>query len=131
MPCPRAPERAGRLSQPAAFALLTVAAACALKLSREREKESNRACISLSHQYDSASAPPHIVTGNHLILCATTPSPRFYPPGLIVSNSYQVRLQSAYAAPNSAVGQPSVCCQHFIGFQGGGLLFFSVILARQ
>lgn len=126
VPCPQALGRAGRLSQPAASALLTVAA-CALKLIR---RESLHLPLSAGKQYDSAS--PRAVTGNHLILCALAPpSPRFYPSGLIVCNSYQVRLQSARAAPNNAVSQPSVCCQHFIGFQGGGLLFFSVILARQ
>lgn len=55
----------------------------------------------------------------------------FYSFSLIVCNSYQVSLRPASVASNSAVGKPSVCCQHFIGFQGGGLLLFSVILARQ
>lgn len=55
----------------------------------------------------------------------------FYSFSLIVCNSYQVSLRPTSVASNSAVGKPSVCCRHFIGFQGGGLLLFSVILARQ
>lgn len=50
---------------------------------------------------------------------------------LIVCNSYHISLRPTSVASNSAVGKPSVCCRHFIGFQGGGLLLFSVILARQ
>lgn len=106
---------------------------CALKSNREREKESERACISLSQPASNMTQLPLTWSPETTSSYVPPPAPssRFYPPGLIVCNSYQVRLQSAYAAPKSAVGQPSVCCQHFIGFQGGGLLFFSVILARQ
>lgn len=55
----------------------------------------------------------------------------FYSFSLIVCNSYQVSLGPTSVASNRAVGKPTVCCRHFIGFQGGGLLLFSVILARQ
>lgn len=63
------------------------------------------------------------------------PPPRliclFYTFSLIVCNSYQVSLRPTSVASNSFVGKPSVCCQRFIGIQGGGLLLFSVILACQ
>lgn len=55
----------------------------------------------------------------------------FYSFCLIVCNSYHISLRPTSVASNSAVGKPSVCCRHFIGFQGGGLLLFGVILARQ
>lgn len=104
-------------------------------LSSRTEKEKKRArepAISLSQLASNMTQLPLTWSPETTSSYMPPPlSPRFYPPGLIVCNSYQVRLQSAYAAPKSAVGQPSVCCQHFIGFQGGGLLFFSVILARQ
>lgn len=91
----------------------------------------------ISFQLPNNESATYIMPGNSLLKshCLHTPLSLvpflFYYFSLIVCNSYQVSLRPTSVASNSAVGKPSVCCQPFIGFQGGGLLLFSVILARQ
>lgn len=80
--------------------------------------------LQLAQQWVSSHMPLTLPFPPHLICLLYTFS-------LIVCNSYQVSLRPTSVASNSFVGKPSVCCQRFIGIQGGGLLLFSVILACQ